>query len=134
MIETAEADALFRVERRHVDVHARLEAWARWVKSGRRMGGGVAPMFRLHRSSYARGAPPEPHIAHDELAALAVERAVSALEEAPREVVRWSYVLPYQAPGRVLRYLQMRHAGLRMGDLPALLAEGREAVRIALRS
>jgi hypothetical protein len=125
-----DADALFRVEWRHNAIHSRLENWGKWNRGGRRVGGVSAPMFRLYRSSDARSREPRSAgIAPDELDALDVEHAVAALPEGPREVVRWSYVTPYVSGGKVARYLSVR-----MAELPVLLHEGRELLRISLRA
>ena len=108
-------------------MHARLENWARWVKSGSRLGGASSPMFRLYRSSFARSrepvsAAPTP----DEIDGLAIERAVRELPERQREAVRWSYVAPYISPGKVARYLAVR-----VSDLPQYVREGQEMLLAA---
>lgn len=108
----------FLVRDEHLAVHARLEAWARWVKV-RPHGWQVAPMFRQYRAkrqyddpiTYERTNIPE---------AVEMERAVSLLPAKPRDAIRWSYVSTGN-PTRAAAMLDVSKQGLL-----DLVNEGRE--------
>jgi len=81
----------FLVEDRHLGIHARLEAWARWVRV-RPHGWQVSPMFRQYRSKawqWERPIPKEPVNLPE---AVEMEKAVSLLPTKNREAIRWAYV------------------------------------------
>lgn len=100
----------FLVEDRHLEVHARLEAWARWVRV-RPHGWQVAPMFRQYRSKAWQWERPEPKAAVNVPEAVEMEKAVSQLPEKHREAIRWCYVFTGH-PAAVSRNLGVSRQGL----------------------
>lgn len=77
----------------HIQVHARLEAWARWVQP-RPFGWHVAPMFRYYRPPRKEDEPvsassPRPQVSTPEC--IAMENAVAQLPHGQREAIRWCY-------------------------------------------
>lgn len=79
------------VQDSHLAIHARLEAWARWVRV-RPHGWQVAPMFRQYRSHSWQWERPEVHAKTNIPEALEMEKLVSLLPEKNREAIRWAYV------------------------------------------
>ena len=100
----------FEVRPAHLAVHARLEAWARWVRV-RPHGWQTAPMFRQYRSHAWQWETPEVKAPVNTLEAVAMERAVSGLPEKHRDAIRWAYVFT-GAPGRMCRQLAVSKEGL----------------------
>lgn len=81
----------FLVPDRHLGIHERLEAWARWVRV-RPTGWQVAPMFRQYRSKAWQWHRPEPRQEVNIPEAMEMERSVSLLPAPNRDAVRWCYV------------------------------------------
>ena len=81
------------VEARYVEIHGRLENWARWLwGEGEGSGSSAAPMFRLYRSdNWERGAPKLGVDSHD---AHRIDHAVRWLPTPNRVAVHWWYVRP----------------------------------------
>jgi hypothetical protein len=75
----------------HLAIHARLEAWARWVRV-RPVGWQMAPMFRQYRSKSWQWERPVLQSAVNVPEAVAMEKAVSLLPNKHREAIRWAYV------------------------------------------
>lgn len=94
----------------HLEVHARLEAWARWVRV-RPHGWQVAPMFRQYRSKAWQWHRPEPRELVNVPEAIQMEKAVSILPEKHREAVRWCYVFSGN-PAAMARKLGVNPKGL----------------------
>lgn len=101
----------FDVQERHLAIHARLEAWARWVRV-RPHGWQTAPMFRQYRSRAWQWETPVIRTPVNTLEAVAMEKAVSGLPEKHREAVRWCYVFPGN-PAAMARRLAVNPRGLR---------------------
>ena len=100
----------FAVPERHLEIHRRLEAWARWVRV-RPQGWQTSPMFRQYRSKawqWERPTIPDPVNVPE---AVEMEKAVSQLPEKHREAVRWCYVFA-GPPGAVARRLGVSKQGL----------------------
>ena len=110
----------------HLAIHARLEAWARWVKV-RPHGWQVAPMFRQYRSKSWQWHRPEPREAVNLIEAVAMEKAVSMLPEKHRDAIRWSYVFNGNPAG-----MAQRLAVSKQGLLD-LVGEGRTMLRNVTR-
>jgi DNA-directed RNA polymerase specialized sigma24 family protein len=100
----------FLVADAHLAIHARLEAWASWVRV-RPQGWQVAPMFRQYRSKAFQWHAPElkPQINIPE--AVEMEKAVSLLPEKHREAIRFCYVFP-GSPVVVAKRLGVSKQGL----------------------
>jgi DNA-directed RNA polymerase specialized sigma24 family protein len=81
----------FLVDDRHLEVHARLESWARWVRV-RPQGWQVAPMFRQYRSHSWQWHTPDIKQSINIPEAVEMEKAVSLLPEKHREAIRFCYV------------------------------------------
>lgn len=75
----------------HLAIHARLEAWARWVRV-RPHGWQTAPMFRQYRSKSWQWEMPTVRASVNLNEAVAMEKAVSLLPEKHREAIRFAYV------------------------------------------
>lgn len=100
----------FLVEDRHLAIHARLEAWARWVRV-RPHGWQTAPMFRQYRSHAWQWHERVPRTPVNVLEAVEMEKAVSALPEKHRDAIRWQYVWQ-SSPGVAARALGVSKGGL----------------------
>lgn len=100
----------FEVRDSHLAVHARLEAWARWVRV-RPHGWQTAPMFRQYRSHSWQWETPDVKAPVNTLEAVAMEKAVSRLPEKHRDAIRWAYVHA-GSPGRMCRHLGVSKRGL----------------------
>jgi DNA-directed RNA polymerase specialized sigma24 family protein len=100
----------FAVPDHQLQVHARLEAWARWVRV-RPHGWQTAPMFRQYRSKAWQWERPDPKPTTNTLEAVEMERAVSRLPEKHREAIRWAYVFA-GSPIATARRLAVTKAGL----------------------
>lgn len=109
------------VEDRHLEIHARLEAWARWVRV-RPHGWQVSPMFRQAQSNSRQWHAPEPRESVNVPEALEMEKAVSLLPDKHRTAIRWAYVFPGN-PAAVARMLAVSLHGLRglVGDARSML-------------
>jgi hypothetical protein len=101
----------FLVKDEHVAIHARLEAWARWVKV-RPFGWQTAPMFRQAKSNSFQWHAPQPRTEHNIPEAVETEKAVSLLPVKEREALRWCYVAPTH-PRSTARRLAVSLEGLR---------------------
>lgn len=112
----------FLVRDDHLPIHARLEAWARWVRV-RPQGWQVAPMFRQYRSKSWQWERPEPRESVNIPEALAIEKAVSLLPEKNREAIRWAYVFS-GSPAAMARRLAVSKQGLL-----DLIGQGRTMVK-----
>lgn len=100
----------FLVRDEHLEVHARLEAWARWVRV-RPHGWQIAPMFRQYRSKSWQWERPEPRESVNVPEAVEMEKAVSLLPEKHRTAIRFVYVF-CGGPGKVCRDLGVSKQGL----------------------
>jgi DNA-directed RNA polymerase specialized sigma24 family protein len=100
----------FLVRDEHMEIHGRLEAWARWVRV-RPHGWQTAPMFRQYRSKAWQWERPNPKPTTNTLEAVAMEKAVSQLPEKHREAIRWAYVFA-GSPIATARRLAVTKAGL----------------------
>lgn len=100
----------FAVDDRHLDIHARLEAWSRWVRV-RPHGWQVAPMFRQYRSKAWQWEMPDVKAQVNIPDAVEMEKAVSQLPEKHREAIRFAYVW-CDSPISTARRLRVTKAGL----------------------
>jgi DNA-directed RNA polymerase specialized sigma24 family protein len=100
----------FVVRDDHLEIHERLNQWARWVRV-RPHGWQVAPMFRQYRSKAWQWERPEPKPQTNIPEAVEMEKAVSSLPEKHRTAIRWVYVV-CDGPGRVARELGVSKQGL----------------------
>ena len=80
----------FKIAPRHQEIHAELENWARWVSI--RGASWEHPMWKQAKSNSFQWHAPEVRPKCDQKAALAMEKAVSALPEKHRYAIRWWYV------------------------------------------
>lgn len=112
----------FLVDDRHLEVHARLESWARWVRV-RPQGWQVAPMFRQYRSKAFQWHTPELKPQTNIPEAVEMEKAVSLLPEKHREAIRFCYVFT-GSPVAVARRLGVSKQGLM-----DLIAQGRTMLK-----
>lgn len=110
----------FVVRDDHIGIHARLEAWAQWVKV-RPHGWQVSPMFRQYKADswHGREKRREPRIAVNIPQAVEMERAVSGLPEKHRTAIRFAYVC--NASPR----LTARDLGVSLHGLADLIHQGR---------
>ena len=81
----------FYVEAHQLDIHRRLENWARTVEVWR-ASGKPHPMWAKARSNSRQWHEPEPRPPTDTLDGHKIEKAVSALPEPHRDALRWNYV------------------------------------------
>lgn len=102
----------------HLGIHARLEAWARWVRV-RPHGWQTAPMFRQYRSKAFQWHTPEFRQPVNTLEAMEMEKAVSALPAKHRDAIRWAYVWQ-QSP-----IAEARRLGVSKQGLLELIGQGR---------
>lgn len=100
----------FLVHENHLEVHAKLESWARWVRV-RPHGWQIAPMFRQYRSKAWQWERPEPRPSMNIPEAVEMEKAVSLLPEKHRTALRFAYVF-CGSPTRVCRDLAVTKQGL----------------------
>ncbi len=84
----------FFVSPEHQQIHDRLENWARYV-AVKRPGWTASPMFRQYRSQAWQWHMPEIRIEVNSLDGHDMEKAVCALPEPWRGVIRWAYVWKY---------------------------------------
>lgn len=94
----------------HLAIHARLEAWARWVRV-RPVGWQVTPMFRQYRSNGWQWERPEIRTAVNIPEAWEMEEAVRALDPKQRDAIRWCYVTA-GSPVAMARRLEVDKRGL----------------------
>lgn len=100
----------FEVRHAHIEIHARLQNWAKWARGGRGTGY-VHPMFQGYRADgyhelHGGGVPV------DSLDAAAVQKLFPRLPEKHRWALQWSYVHPYIHFGRVCRALAVTKPAL----------------------
>jgi hypothetical protein len=112
----------FLVRDDHLDIHARLEQWASWVRV-RPTGWQVAPMFKQYRSHNWQWETPVVRAQVNIPEAVAMEKAVSLLPEKHREAIRWSYVW-CSGPQGMAKRLAVTKQGLL-----DLISEGRSMLR-----
>ena len=112
----------FLVRDEHLSVHARLEAWARWVKV-RPFGWQVSPMFKQAQSNSRQWHAPEPTVDHNIPEVVEMEKAVSLLPVKERDALRWCYVKPTH-PRAMAREL-----GVSLDGLSELVHRGRTMVK-----
>lgn len=109
------------IHTRHDSIHARLEAWGRWVRVTPKEWG-TQPMFRGYQSKARHWEiSPAIHVPINTLETLAVERAVALLPEQHRDALRWFYVFGWIHPGVVMRRMNVNGS-----QLLDLLHEGRD--------
>lgn len=99
----------FLIEPRQLEIHKRLENWARYVQV--RGSHWQAPIWKLGRSNGRQWHEPliKDHI--DTLDGHAVEKAVGQLPQPHRDALRWSYVTR-NGPSRIKRVLGVNDDGL----------------------
>lgn len=96
------------VERKHAEIHGRLENWALWCCGGS-PSSAASPMFRLYRpDNFARDAPVS---ICDGLDAQRIGKGVSALPEPHRLSLRWCYIRP-GSPRKACQMLGTTFEGL----------------------
>jgi DNA-directed RNA polymerase specialized sigma24 family protein len=81
----------FAVHDRHLEIHARLEAWGRWVRV-RPQGWQTQPIFMQYRSKSWQWERPTLRAEPNLLETVAMEKAVAQLPQKHRDALRWSYV------------------------------------------
>lgn len=107
----------------HLDMHARLENWARWSRN--RGKGATAPGFALYRASNLESArrqynAPVASAPTDRLDAARIAAAVSALPVPHAGALSWCYVLR-DSPAAARRRLATTYDGLML-----LVRDGRQ--------
>jgi hypothetical protein len=78
-----------RVDPQQVEIHERLENWAKWQRGGHP--GNVHPMFRHYRARNAESAP-SASAEVDGLDAVAVQKVMKDIPQRHRIAVQWCYV------------------------------------------
>lgn len=108
------------VEAKHVDIHRRLENWARWCNGSG--GPSTSPMFRLALSAArARGGEVIAFgVGVDRSDAVRLAKAVVALPHGHRAAINWCYVKPI-SPRRAAAAL-----GTTLEGLALLVRDGRQ--------
>jgi hypothetical protein len=105
-----------------LEMHDRLENWARFCRGGDKQSGQAGtPMFNLYRSSDARrayGAETSVPVRREDGAKL--HGAIAALPDKPRKALQWCYLRP-KAPA-----LEAFRLGVTMPGLRDLIIEGRQ--------
>ena len=106
-----------------IEIDKRLCNWARWVRV-RRIAWPMQPMFRNAKTP--RGWDADPHIALlvNTLDGHVIEKAVAALPDKRRALVRWLYVFPW-VPDTVMR----RELGLTRQDARDEINKARDMLR-----
>jgi hypothetical protein len=94
----------------HLEIHERLNNWARWARDGRGMGN-VSPMFR-HYKPYAFPEAIGGSKNVDTLDAVAIQKLFSQIPEKNRWAIQWSYLFPFINAGKVCRHLAVTRIGL----------------------
>lgn len=112
-----------QVDDRHLGIHARLENWARWVRTTPQSGWTASPMWRYFKRMWRQWHMPEFRESCDILDAIAIERHVGLLPRGHRDAIRWLYVYGGE-PGRAARML-----GLRKSDLRRFVEDGRQMLK-----
>ena len=87
-----------RILPEQVEIHTRLENWARWGRSGTHVKN-VSPMFKQYRSRWRQWHEPEYIMQVYEQDAMRVEKAVMSMAERYRDLLLWFYI--WRAPVRV---------------------------------
>lgn len=108
----------FFVAERHLALHVRLLNWSRYVAP--RKAWWVAPIWRMGKSNGRQWQEPELKPAVDTLDGHRMEKAISALPEKHRDVVRWAYV-HCTHPSKIRKQL-----GLSNEAVVKLLQDGRD--------
>lgn len=98
------------VDDRHLDIHARLVNWSRYVQV--RPGSFVGPIWKLGKSNGRQWSEPTMSIPVNTLDGHKIERAVAMLPEKHREAVRWAYCRRSVLPHKVRKQLGVTDAGL----------------------
>lgn len=83
-------------------IHSRLENWRRYVSTSSRAWF-VQPMFKFAKTPKTREADLHVPMPIDTQDGHILEKAVSALPEKHRAVIRWYYVFPYIPENRIRR-------------------------------
>lgn len=105
------------VERKHIQIHDRLENWARTFWGG--AGSSASPMFRLYRSD-EHWAPPVPSIPIDHLDAAKIGKGVALLPAPHSAALKWCYIR--QSNPRK----QCQALGVSMEGLALYIRDGRQ--------
>lgn len=96
------------IEKKHEEIHKRLENWARWCRGG---GGGSSalPMFRLYRpDNFERGPLAEPVDGTD---AQRIMKGMHKMPDKHRVALNWFYVKPVN-PSKAAATLALSLEGL----------------------
>lgn len=81
------------VERRHAEIHGRLENWARWCDGT--AGDSASPMFRLYRPDNFERTPVSAITVIDGIDASKIAKGVAILPTLHRMAIQWCYITPY---------------------------------------
>lgn len=109
---------LFAVPDHQVEVHNRLENWARWVSPG--YPAGVCPMFRMAKSNARQWHVPELRPTCDIKDAQHVEKTIRKLPPKHLALIRWYYVT--RTPELRIR----KSLGLTRQDLCSMVVTARQ--------
>ena len=90
------------VPQHQMKMHERLENWRRYVSTGTRTWF-VQPMFKFAKTPKTREEDLHVPIPIDTVDGHILEKAVSALPEKHRAVIRWYYVFPYIPENKIRR-------------------------------
>lgn len=112
---------------RQLEIHQRLERWARWV-TPRHNGWHTHPMWKEYRSNSWQWHYLELKEPLDVLEAVDTEKTISKLPEKHRTAIRWNYVFK-DGPLKMSRYLGVSREGLLL-----LVQDGRDMVKNRLQS
>lgn len=107
----------------HLDIHARLENWARWVRTSPQSGWTASPMWRQVKSLARQWHVPEYRENCDLLDAHEMERQVRLLPNGHRDAIRWCYVYGGQ-PGKAAKLI-----GVSKDMLKKLVEDGRQMLK-----
>lgn len=116
-----------KVPQHQMQIHSRLENWRRYVSSSARAWF-VQPMFRQAKTPKQWEEDLHVAIPIDTQDGHVIEKAVSALPEKHRAVIRWAYVKPW-IPISVVR----RETGSTREGLFQLISEGRDMLKNRLK-
>ena len=120
-----DAISLSDVPAEQQETHEALLEWARWCAV--RPGSHVAPMFRGY-TPYLYPEATGGRRPVDQLLALKVQRAYTAVPERHRMALAWWYCFPYVGDGRVRREM-----GVTRMELARLVIDGRTMVKNLMR-
>lgn len=118
LMRTQEFVDFNHVPDRQLEIHARLENWARWVRV-RPQGWQTQPMFRAFRVSRQWDAAPHIPQLINSLDGLLIERVVSVMPDKHKAALRWFYVFPSLHAKAMQRNLGLTEAGLQQMLLDA---------------